>query len=1021
MCFPDSSMHLKMSATNIIRCLDVPRAEAQPAAILHTLLETTLKRMGPASDGRLTTVEMATKGVTCTSSAGTTNYVRNVKITFPPTSPWPARIAKHCPTLLMDGTDASSDRRVNCHATATALIQQIKLQRIQAGSSPTSEDSDSDTESLGVASEQSSSASSGVVQTVDSETAIVQLEALIADNIVPPPSVREMERQIQEVIVGMWPRLKHRGSCMYHKRYETGASNRTCSAGDTCRYDHSLKTCSRISGGGCKKSCSWLHYEEICDLTRLDVSLARHCNVDFSTIVPTDAIAVSSAYSELVSALSVHRRKMLAEGERLLLHHDKRLLDAKNSLCALQQQDVQSVAAAAVKAKSIQTVGGQIQEIERQIESFRRSRATFMESAFSSFRSARIFAREVYNRFKTCLPIYAQRQTIVDALRDDFAVLVLSAETGSGKSTQVVQYMEEDVTGQVWCTQPRRVAAVTLADRVAEEMQTQRPSKNHANLVAARSFGSDVDKSKTRIHFMTDASLLNTLYYNPLLSFVSVVVVDEVHERSVNTDLLVALLRQTLRLRCIDGRHPFKLVLTSATMNENLFARYFARKFWDPQEVEDATWARVLKVGGRTYPVTVHYALGGSQPRYEVVAEQKAVEVHRQLPPTNPTEGENNDILVFLAQTDEVDRLTKRLQEQLPECLCVALHGSLDKDEQRRAFIMIDPLQHQRKIVVATNIAEASVTIDGIGVVIDTGVSKTAVYDPKKDATVLRVSQISQGSARQRAGRAGRTAPGVCYRLYSEAEYEDMEVDQLAELLRIDATAAILTVLRQITKRTNWITDVREFPFVEHPGKDRLERSLEMLWHLGAIESREISTLTSAGEAMSRMQCSPRVAAILFEAKRLGVLEQTVVATTMLDAAGTLFRRGRTEEEKEHSMAQRQKFSDVFPDRGDVGVGIAVWLDAPRDASFGIWCREHAVSPRTAKSAMRTVASLLKDMSRADGVQDVQDVPTTAQDTEVSSHAMTDSSGTTREASTTADSFRNAEIWALVLRSFVAG
>jgi len=228
--------------------------------------------------------------------------------------------------------------------------------------------------------------------------------------------------------------------------------------------------------------------------------------------------------------------------------------------------------------------------------------------------------------------------------------------------------MAETVTGQVWCTQPRRVAALTLADRVAEELQTLPPVTGHPNLVTCRAYGSGIDQSRAKVQFMTDFSLLNALYYQPTLPFVSVVVVDEVHERSVNTDLLVALLRRALALRSAAGRHPFKLVLTSATMNEALFARYFARRHWDASAPGDTSWAPVLKVGGRTFPVTISYATGGRQTRYERAAEDKVLVLDEELPATNPEARESHDILVFLPQADEVDRLARRLQELLPHC-----------------------------------------------------------------------------------------------------------------------------------------------------------------------------------------------------------------------------------------------------------------------------------------------------------------------------------------------------------------
>lgn len=243
--------------------------------------------------------------------------------------------------------------------------------------------------------------------------------------------------------------------------------------------------------------------------------------------------------------------------------------------------------------------------------------------------------------------------------------------------------------------------------------------------------------------------------------------------------------------------------------------------------------------------------------------------------------------------------------------------------------------------------------------------AKTAVFDPSKDATILRVGTISQSSAKQRAGRAGRTAPGVCHRLYSEADFDEMASDQPAELLRVDATAALLTIMRQIARHSEWIGTIRDFPFVEHPGTERLQRSLEMLWHLGAIDSLENLTLTPHGMAMARMKASAREAAIMFRAQQLGVANLAAVALGMLGSYGTLFRRGRADEEVAAAQGKRRAFAGMFPTLGDLGTAVAVWLGARhlKGAELAQWCREHSVSVRTLKGSMGTVRSLLFELS----------------------------------------------------------
>jgi HrpA-like RNA helicase len=524
------------------------------------------------------------------------------------------------------------------------------------------------------------------------------------------------------------------------------------------------------------------------------------------------------------------------------------------------------------------------------------------------------------------------------------------------------QYLSENVHGRVVCSQPRRLAADTLAERVAAEMMTTK--QDGVALVSCKGSGG-ADERRTRIQFCTDFGLLNTLYKDPTLAGVGAVVVDEVHERSVATDLLVALLRRTLALRAAAGKHPFRLILTSATMNEVLFAGYFARKQWDASSPEDGTCAPVLKVGGRTFPVSVHYDSAASSPgQHEKAAEAKALELHARLPASDYAARAMHDILIFQTAPDECERVAKALAERLPDARCVPLHGGLDKDEQREAFEPVDTSRYKRKIVVATNIAEASVTIDGIGVVIDPGVSKQARYDPAKDATVLRVAAVSQASARQRAGRAGRTAPGVCFRLYTREEFEDFDQDSTAELLRADATEAILAVLRQLERQTDWITDVRDFPFVEHPGEARLERALQQLLHLGALASAErgsSSKLTPQGSRMARMRCSPRTSAILFAAQRKGVVVPVAVALGCVPTTVSLFLRGRTEEEKATAERQRKELGARFPELGDIGVGVAVWFET-RELSGPeaiAWCKRRGVSARAVRECGKQIGQLL--------------------------------------------------------------
>jgi len=334
----------------------------------------------------------------------------------------------------------------------------------------------------------------------------------------------------------------------------------------------------------------------------------------------------------MLEALEQHRCAMERESQTLLVDAHDCVAKIEERIDEEDARDCTTSKEAQGKAATLGALKDSMTELEKQIAEYEQSRQKFLAADAQSFRAARVFARETYNRFPAKLPVYAERTAVIAALRDDFSVLVLSAETGSGKSTQVVQYLSEEFPGKrILCMQPRRVAAVTLADRVAFELQAREPTRDGPNLVACRSGGGSGSNDKdAKITFVTDFGLLNRLFYQPELNGVAAVVVDEVHERSVHTDLIIALLRRTMRLRSEHGDQPLRIVLTSATMNEGLFARYFARKEWDTASPDDSAWATVMKVGGRSFPVTIHYTTTvteGRAKKYEKLAEAKAIEL----------------------------------------------------------------------------------------------------------------------------------------------------------------------------------------------------------------------------------------------------------------------------------------------------------------------------------------------------------------------------------------------------------
>ncbi|GAX74379.1 hypothetical protein CEUSTIGMA_g1827.t1 [Chlamydomonas eustigma] len=368
------------------------------------------------------------------------------------------------------------------------------------------------------------------------------------------------------------------------------------------------------------------------------------------------------------------------------------------------------------------------------------------------------------------LPIFKLKEQLVAAVHDN-QVLVVIGETGSGKTTQMTQYLAEvgyTSKGKIGCTQPRRVAAMSVAKRVAEEFGCRLGEE-----VGYAIRFEDCTSSETVIKYMTDGMLLRECLLDELLTGYSVVVLDEAHERTINTDVLFGLLKEVIR-----KRKDFKLIVTSATLDAEKFSSYF---FDCP----------IFTIPGRTYPVEILYTKA-PESDYLDAALITVMQIHLSEP--------EGDVLLFLTGQEEIETCCQILYErmkslgpQVPELLVLPVFSALPSEIQTRIFEPAPP--GKRKCVVATNIAEASLTIDGIYYVVDPGFAKMKVYSPKNGMDSLVVCPISQASARQRAGRAGRTGPGKCYRLYTEAAYKnEMLPTSIPEIQRTNLSMTVLTL-----------------------------------------------------------------------------------------------------------------------------------------------------------------------------------------------------------------------------------
>jgi ATP-dependent helicase HrpA len=454
------------------------------------------------------------------------------------------------------------------------------------------------------------------------------------------------------------------------------------------------------------------------------------------------------------------------------------------------------------------------------------------------------------------LPITARRGEIVDAIRNH-QVLVLSGETGSGKSTQIPKLCLEAGRGQkglIACTQPRRIAAVSVADRVASELGQPTGQGVGYKIRFQDECGPD-----TIIKFLTDGMLLSEAHGDPRLAAYDTIIIDEAHERSLNIDFLIGLLRNLL-----PQRPDLKLIVTSATIDTAKFSRAF----------NDAP---VIEVSGRTWPVEVFYR-PPEEGEEELSWPERILPVFREV----AEETRSGDILIFMPTEQDIletcekiggDAGRKRL-EILP------LYSRLPQSEQQKIFRSSE----NRKVIVATNIAETSLTIPGIRYVIDTGVARILHYHPASGTYGLPVEPVSRSSADQRKGRSGRVENGLCYRLYSEEDYLSRKEFTLPEIVRTNLAEVVLRMVDL------GIEDIGGFPFIDPPSKQGIQDAVRTLEELGALEPRHRKgrqlRLTRDGRLMARLPLDPRLSRVLLQGSRECCLKEIlpiVAALTIQD------------------------------------------------------------------------------------------------------------------------------------------
>ncbi|MFH1102473.1 MAG: ATP-dependent RNA helicase HrpA, partial [Pseudomonadota bacterium] len=498
-------------------------------------------------------------------------------------------------------------------------------------------------------------------------------------------------------------------------------------------------------------------------------------------------------------------------------------------------------------------------------------------------------------------------------------VVIISGETGSGKTTQIPKFCLEagrGIDGMIGCTQPRRIAAITISHRISEELGEE-PGKS----VGYKIRFNDKTGKNTFIKIMTDGILLAEAHSNLHLWAYDTIIVDEAHERSLNIDFLLGILKKLLA-----KRKDLKLIIASATIDTEKFSKSFGN-------------APIIEVSGRMHPVTVRYfeTLSQTVPREEEThIDMSTAAVEAIIRKNHP-----GDMLVFMPTEQDIRETCELLEgRSFGNVSILPLYARLSADEQKRVFA---PLP-QRKIIVATNVAETSITIPGIRYVVDTGLARISHYSPGTRTTSLPVVPVSRSSADQRKGRCGRVEHGICIRLFSEEDYLSRPLYTPPEILRSNLAEVILRMIAQ------GLGDVCDFPFIDAPPKKSIQDGYDLLTDLGAIEKKNSPNgfvLTKDGRLMARIPVDPRISRMLIEAKREGCMRQVIVIASALSIQDP---RERPAEKEEEAKESRRIFEDPSSDFMTI---IHIWNGYHDDAGetkgsakLKKFCRKHFLSFR---------------------------------------------------------------------------
>ncbi|GAO47607.1 hypothetical protein G7K_1807-t1 [Saitoella complicata NRRL Y-17804] len=521
------------------------------------------------------------------------------------------------------------------------------------------------------------------------------------------------------------------------------------------------------------------------------------------------------------------------------------------------------------------------------------------------------------------LPAFAVREELLNVIRDNQVVIVVG-ETGSGKTTQLTQFLHEDgysKFGMIGCTQPRRVAAMSVAKRVSEEMEVKL-----GGVVGYAIRFEDCTSEDTVIKYMTDGVLLRESLVEADLDKYSCIIMDEAHERALNTDVLMGLIK-----KIIARRRDLKLIVTSATMNAERFSQFYGGA---PQFI----------IPGRTFPVDVLFSKSPCEDYVESAVKQ-VLTIHLTHPP--------GDVLVFMTGQEDIECTAQVIKERLeqldnpPKLAVLPIYSQMPADLQAKIFDKA--AEGERKVIIATNIAETSLTVDGIMYVVDAGYSKLKVYNPRMGMDTLQITPISQANANQRSGRAGRTGPGTAYRLYTEQAFRnEMYLQAIPEIQRTNL-ANIVLLLKSLN-----VKNLLEFDFMDPPPEDTMMSSLFDLWVLGALDNS--GELTRLGKRMASFPMEPSLSKLIIMSEEYGCTDEMLTIVSMLSVPTVFY---RPKERQEESDAAREKF---FVPESDHLTLLHVYNQWKHNAYRDDWCTRHFLHPKALRRAREIRQQLLDIM-----------------------------------------------------------